>query len=150
MKLPDFLRTPLAATACVIMGMGALAIPLQRLTSASSAPKDTVVEPQQNASTPCWLTLKLLAPAKSITLRQMDGTVAWSATNLPAGETETRQAMPISQSRIHLILEIEFSNPTQETAAFLSIAPDGMKEAARYAIGTGMVRELLEFTWSEH
>lgn len=147
MKLPKFIRSPLAATAGVILGMALIAIPLRQLTSgtATAAPQPPNVDTQ--ALTPAWISLRLLAPVKSATLQNNKGEVIWKLAPSPAGEIEIRKSLPLAKHRLELILDVEWAEPSVESAAFLSIAPDGLEQSTQYLIGRGTARELLTFTW---
>jgi hypothetical protein len=146
MKLPEALRSPLAATVGVVVGMLLLAIPLRHLTS--KATHATI--PSTHAAThgtPAWLTLKLLAPAESVNLTTPDGKTVWSLTDVAAGETEIRKELPIEQNTLDLTLTIHFKPNTTETAAFLTIAPDQRDAITQYAFGKDVIHEPLTFNW---
>jgi len=147
MNLPKFIRSPLAATAGVVLGMTLIAIPLRQLTSAAAAaaPQAPSVDPQ--ALTPAWISLRLLAPVKSATLQTSNGEVIWKLDAIPADEIEIRKALPLVKHRLELILNVEWVEPTAESAAFLSIAPDGLEQSTQYLIGSNTARGLLTFTW---
>lgn len=147
MKTPDFIRSPLAATAGVILGMALIAIPLRQLTTGGSTPAQAAPKASASAPKPSWITLRLLDPAESVTLRSTDGNILWQLGACPAGETGTRSTLPLSGQRLELILEIEWAGRSGESAAFLGIAPDGLGESTQYLIGGGSSRELLSFTW---
>ena len=150
MKLPNFLTSPLAATAGVLAGLGLLAIPLHQLTSAPPMP---AVKPPSAASTttvPAWLTLKLLAPAKSVSLKTATGQVLWQLAETPAGDVETQAAIPIDHDELDVTLTVSFGGASAETAVFLTIAPDGFEEQTHHAIGSGLIEEPLRFIWPVH
>ncbi|HEX5789867.1 MAG TPA: hypothetical protein VFY13_01885, partial [Luteolibacter sp.] len=90
------------------------------------------------------------APAQSVTLRQSDGKAIWSAGPLPAGEHASRVVLPPLPGKAEFILEIAFKDTAGETAAFLTLAPDGFEEVTCHAIGRGTIRELLRFEWTTH
>ena len=150
MKLPRCFQSPLSATAAVVVGLTMIAIPLHHLTQPAAPKRNTGMVAESAALTPCWLSLKLLASAKSVTLSTTDGKELWTAGPTPAGELDTRKPLAVGPEPTDLILKIEFDDPTAETAAFLSIAPDGQEEVTRYAIGTGTIHDLLSFHWDTH
>ena len=43
----------------------------------------------------------------------------------------------------------DFGEHPAETAVFLTIAPDGLEEQTRHAIGSGLIEEPLDFTWPD-
>lgn len=150
MKLPNLLTSPLAATAGVLAGLGLMAIPLRQLTSAPPMP--AVKTPSADAVTavPAWLTLKLLAPAKSVILKTATGQVLWELAETPAGDAETRIGIPLDEGELDVTLTVSFGDAPAETAVFLTIAPDGLEEQTRHAIGSGLIEEPLRFTWPVH
>ena len=147
MNMPKCFRSPLAATAGVILGMVAIAIPLRYLTSGNATIAPQAPSHGSQALTPAWISLRLLAPVKSATLQSADGETIWRLDATPAGEVEIRKPLPLAKHRLELILNIEWAEPSAESAAFLNIAPDGLQESTRYLIGSGTARELLTFTW---
>lgn len=149
MSLRMLLTSPLAATTAVLAGLALLAIPLRKLTS---APPVRMVEipPAATTSSPAWLTLKLLAPAKSIAVETATGTPLWKLAETPAGDLETRIPLPLQDGGLDLVLKADFSSHPAETAVFLTIAPDGLEEQSRHAIGRGRIEEPLTFSWHAH
>ncbi len=147
MSLPNFIRSPLAATAGVTLGMTLIAIPLRHLTSGAAAAAPQTPSVNTQVLTPAWISLRLLAPVKSATLQTNKGEVIWKLEASPAGEIEIRKALPLAKHRLELILQVEWTEPSAESAAFLSIAPDGLEQSTRYLIGSNTARELLTFTW---
>ncbi len=150
MKPPRFLTSPLAATVGVLAGLGMMVIPLRQLTSAPPMP--TVKPPAVSATTvvPAWLTLKLLAPAKSVMLKTAAGQVLWALAETPVGDVESQAGLPLDQGGLDLMLTVVFHEASSETAVFLTLAPDGLEEQTRHAIGSGRIEEPLRFTWSTH
>ncbi len=146
----SILHTPLAATLGVLLGMLVLMIPLQRLTSKTPAIQAPPTNVEIDDCVMAWASLRLLAPAQSVVLRQADGQTVWSTGPVAAGEHESRFSLPPLPGQAEFILEITFSDTTDETAAFLTLAPDGFEEASCHAIGRGHIRELLRFEWSDH
>ena len=149
MSLRMLLSSPLAATASVLAGLGLLAIPLRKLTSAEPPPAVKTPAPAHD-SVPAWLTLKLLAPAKSISLETATGTPLWNLAETPAGDVETRIPLPLDEAALDLMLKADFGDYPAETAVFLTIAPDRLEEQTRHAIGQGRIEELLVFSWHTH
>lgn len=147
MILPQPLRTPLVATAIVVGGLLVLAIPLHQLTTAKAAALRPAPPPQQANHTPAWLTLKLLTPADAITLATTDGTILWSLGPSAAGDHETHLELPVTDGHTELVLDVQRPDHAPESAAFLTIAPDGMNERQAHALGSGTIRELLNFDW---
>lgn len=151
MKAPLILTSPLAATAGVLTGMALLALPLRQLTSTSpQAGQPIALAPDTRNIVPAWLTLKLLASAKSVSLKTPDGKSVWQLHETPAGDVETRLDLPLDSGGIDLTLSADFNDTTTETAMFLTIAPDGLEEQTRHAIGTGHLERSLGFSWSTH
>lgn len=149
MKLPQALRSPLAATVGVVIGMLLLAIPLRHLTS--KATHSTIPSTRATThGTSSWLTLKLLAPAESVNLTTPDGQTLWSLTDASAGETEIRKELSLEQNTLDLTLTIHFKPNTTETAAFLTIAPDQRDAITQYAFGKDVIHESLTFNWKSH
>jgi hypothetical protein len=149
MSLRMLLSSPLAATAGVLAGLGLLALPLRKLTSAEPVRAAAVSAPASE-SVPAWLTLKLLAPAKSVTLKTASGVVLWQLAETPAGDVETQASLAAGQDGLDLMLSVDFGGNTAETAVFLTIAPDGFEDQTRHAIGSGRIEEPLHFSWHEH
>lgn len=147
MRLPKFIRSPLAATAGVVLGMTLIAIPLRHLTSGAAAAAPQAPSINTQALTPAWISLRLLAPVKSAALQTSNGEVIWKLDAIPADEIEIRKPLPLVKHRLELILNVEWAEPSAESAAFLSIEPDGLEQSTRYLIGSGSARELLTFTW---
>jgi hypothetical protein len=144
------LHTPLAATAGALIGLLLLIIPLRHLTSRAPVAHQAAQGVEIDDCVMAWASLRLLAPAESVVLRQTDGAPVWSAGAMAAGEHGTRLALPPLPGKTEFILEITFQNTTSETAAFLTLAPDGLEEVTCHAIGRGTIRELLRFEWTAH
>lgn len=147
MNLPKALTSPLAATAGVVVGMALLAIPLRQLTSAAPMPAPRVSADPLESGVPAWLTLKLLAPAKSVSLKTTTGKVLWDLKDLPAGDVETQAVIPLDHGGLDVTLSVALDHHPEETAVFLTIAPDGLEEETRHAIGGGSIEEPMNFTW---
>lgn len=149
MNLPKLFTSPLAATTGVLVGLAVLAIPMRRLTSAPPLPVPSR-SVSQASGVPAWLTLKLLAPANSVTVKTAVGELLWELEETPAGDVETEIVLPLDDHEVELTLTVEFSGNPVETAAFLTLAPDGLDEQTRHAIGSGRIEESLRFTWPAH
>jgi hypothetical protein len=141
------LNSPLIATAGVLAGLGLLAIPLHRLTSAPPAPPLAVSAPSAAATTPALLRLKLLAPAALIRLKTEAGDTLLELTHVPAGESEHDSLLPLHDGQLELSLEAELDASPADTAVFLTVMPDGHEEQTRYVIGTGTLTEPLRYAW---
>lgn len=150
MNLAKLLSSPLAATAGVLVGMSLLAIPLRQLTSAAPLPAPISQAASLTGSVPAWLTLKLLAPAKSVTVKTAFGQVIWDLAETPAGDVEIQAALPLDSNGLDLTLTADFGENPSETAVFLTLAPDGLDEQTRHAIGGGRIEESLHFAWPAH
>lgn len=147
MRLPKFIRSPLAATAGVVLGMTLIAMPLHHLTSDPAAAAPQAPGDDTQALTPAWISLRLLAPVKSATLQTSNGDTIWKLGTSPAGEVEIRKPLPLVNHRLELILHIEWIEPSAESAVFISIEPDGLEQSTQYIIGSNTARELLTFIW---
>lgn len=150
MKLPKLLTSPLAATAGVLVGLALLAVPLRHITSAAPMAAPPAAEASSTSALPAWLTLKLLAPAKSVTVKTTDGQVIWKLGETPAGDLNTQATLALDHGGVDLTLDLDFGGAAAETAVFLTIAPDGLEEQTRHAIGSGRIEEPLRFTWPAH
>jgi hypothetical protein len=146
-NFPKFLTSPLAATAGVIAGLAILAVPLRQVTSATPVAAPPSAEAPATTEVQAWLTLKLLAPADSVTLETATGKALWKLAETPAGDVETRISLPLQDDGLDLTLTVDFGDESDETAAFLTIAPDGLEAQTRHAIGSGLIEEPLDFTW---
>ena len=146
MNAPRWLSSPLVGTAGVIAGLCLISVPLRMLTSAPPAapPAPVAVETDQ---THAVLRLKLLAPAERVAVSGPDGLVLLEIGNAEAGESEHDVALELVDDGVDLDLAIEGSRATGETAAFLTVMPDGREERTRYAIGEGDFGEILRFEW---
>jgi hypothetical protein len=149
MSLRMLLSSPLAATAAVLAGLALLAIPLRKLTSAAPVQAVKTAAPTATA-VPAWLTLKLLAPAESVSLATATGVPLWNLDHTPAGDVETRIPLPLEDGGLDLTLKADFGTQAAETAVFLTITPDGLEEQTRHAIGSGRIEEPLAFSWHAH
>ena len=148
MNLPRWFASPLAGTAAVLAGLCLLAIPLHKLTSANPPPPPVVADATDDAAkTPGVLRLRLLASARRISVKTDRGTVLLDEADLGAGESEYDTALPLDGGRLELFLEADFGGLESDTAAFLTVMPDGHEEQTRYAIGSGSLIEVLSYQW---
>jgi hypothetical protein len=147
------------ATAVVMAGLGLLAIPLHRLTSAtaSAAAKDadvvaTVGSPAATHHSgekdlPAVLRLRLLAPAKSLDIETADGEPVLALDAMPAGESEHDVALALADDSLDLNLTADFGDLAGETAVFLTVMPDSHEEKQAHAIGGPVITSPLHFQW---
>ncbi len=146
MKTPRWLTSPLVGTAGVIAGLGLISVPLRMLTSAPpAAPPVEVVVTEEGMQ--AVLRLKLLAAAERVVIRAMDGRILWEMTEVEAGESEQDVALALVDDGMDLDLAIEGSRATGETAAFLTVLPDGREERTRFTTGEGDFGDILRFEW---
>ncbi len=150
MNLRKLITSPLSATAGVIAGLALLAIPMRQLTSAPPVPVPTAVPTAASDVVRTWVKLKLLTPAKTVTLSNPAGEVIWKLAETPAGDMETDIGIQMVEGTLDLTLHVEFGDQTGETAVFLTLLPDGLEEQTRHAIGSGSVEESLHFSWPIH
>ena len=107
-------------------------------------------EASSTSALPAWLTLKLLAPAKAVTVKTTDGQVIWKLGETPAGDLDTQATLALDHGGVDLTLDLDFAGGPAQTAVFLTIAPDGLEGQTRHAIGSGRIEEPLRFTWPAH
>lgn len=150
MNMRKILTSPLSATAGVIAGLALLAIPMRQLTSAPPVPVPTAVPTAASNVVRTWLKLKLLTPAKSMTLSNPAGDVIWKLAETPAGDMENDIELQLVEGTLDLTLHVEFGDQAGETAVFLTLLPDGLEEQTRHAIGSGSIEESLHFSWPIH
>jgi hypothetical protein len=150
MNMRKILTSPLSATAGVITGLALLAIPIRQLTSAPPVPVPTANLATTSEMVHAWLKLKILTPAKSMTLSNPAGDVIWKLAETPAGDMETDIELQLVEGTLDLTLHVEFGDQAGETAVFLTLIPDGLEEQTRHAIGSGSVEESLHFSWPIH
>ncbi len=144
MKGPRWLASPLAGTAAVLLGLGFLAVPLHRLTSAPPAAQVRVAAVSAS-EIPAVLRLRTLAPASIFTLKTSDGKILLELRDLAPGETEHDAVIPFHDGRVELNLVADFADT--ETAVFLTVMPDGYEDQQRHAIGSGRIEETLRYEW---
>lgn len=150
MNLRKLLTSPLSATAGVIVGLALLAIPMRQLTSAPPVPVPTAAPATASDVVRTWVKLKLLTPAKSMTLSNPAGDVIWKLAETPAGDVETDLELEFAEGTLDLTLQVDFGDQAGETAVFLTLLPDGLEEQTRHAIGSGILDESLHFSWPIH
>ena len=144
MKAPRWLTSPLVGTAGVIAGLGMIAVPLRMLTSAPPAapPVPQVIAEEKSLAV---LRLKLLAAAERVAVRAPDGRILWEMSEAEAGESEHDVALELVDDGVDLDLVIEGSRAAGETAAFLTVMPDGREERTRFVIGEDDFGDILRF-----
>ncbi len=146
MNAPRWLSSPLVGTVGVIAGLCLISVPLRKLTSASPAPPpvQVAVESEQTGAV---LRLKLLAPAERVAITGPGGRILLEIRDAEAGESEHDVALELVEDGVDLDLVIEGSRASGETAAFLTVMPDGREERTRYATGEGDFGDILRFEW---
>ena len=142
-----WLASPLTGTVGVLTGLGFLSIPLRELTSRPAKP-EIVVEEAAAENVSAVLRLKLLAPAKRVTVEDSKGAKLIDVSESPAGETEHEAQISLDRGHADLTLTVDFGDA--ESAAFLTVMPDGREDQTRYLIGSGETSETLTFTWPAH
>jgi hypothetical protein len=147
MSVSRWLASPLAGTAGVLAGLCLLAIPLRKLTSAPPEPQARPAPVVSTAEIPAVLRVKLLAPAKRLTLKNADGTILLDEPSPPAGESEHDVALRFNDGELDIALVADFGDHAAETAVFLTVMPDGYEEQTRYVTGSGLLDETLRFEW---
>lgn len=144
-----WLASPLTGTAGVCAALGLLAIPLQRLTSAPPTKAPAVVPgANQNRAIPAVLRLKLLAAAERVAVKDSTGASLLELARTDAGETEYDVRISLENGHADITLEVSFGGT--ESAAFLTVMPDGYEDQTRYLIGSGEASETLHFSWPAH
>jgi hypothetical protein len=138
----------LAGTACVLAGLGLLAIPLRQLTTAHPLP---VTPSAQVAAAEgeihAVLRLRLLAPASRVTIKTAAGATVLDQRNLAAGESEHDAQIPLASDGLELELQADFNDDGTETAVFLTLMPDGYEDQTRYGIGRNHIDTPLRYDW---
>lgn len=148
-----WLHTPLAGTAFVLAGIGVIAIPLQRLTSATKAQAPAATQAPavtEDETLPAVLRLRLLDAAKRVVISDANDTVLLELANAPSGETEHDVGIKLSGHELELGLRVEFADAGNESAAFLTVMPDAHDEQTAYVIGSGQIEEILRYEWHAH
>lgn len=143
-----WLASPLAGTAGVLAGLCLLAIPLRQLTTARRplalpAPAAAAA----SAGSHAVLRLRLLAPATRVVVTTAAGGVLLDRRDPAAGESEHDALIPLVGGGLDLRLRADFSAGGAETAAFLTVMPDGYDDQTRYGIGRGRIDEPLRYEW---
>lgn len=144
-----WLASPLTGTVGVLTGLGFLAIPLRHITSAKPVvtPHAAVVV-ESAREIPAVLRLKLLAPAEHVIVETTDARKLIDLTNQAPGESEHDVTIPFQDGKAELSVRIDLGGT--ETAAFLTLMPDGYEDQTRYVTGTGEVTETLNYDWHAH
>jgi hypothetical protein len=154
-----WLTSPLAATVVVVLVLAALAVPLRRLTAghpAATAPVATVAPASDDHGDghvhdfDGVLRVRLLAPAASCKITTTTGDVLWQAGPLEPGEHDVDADIRLVDDALELHVEADFGDATLDTALFLTVLPDGIEEQTRYAIGSGVIDEVLFYEWDLH
>jgi hypothetical protein len=148
-----WLHTPLAGTAFVLAGIGVIAIPLHRLTSATKAQAPAAAQTPaatEDETLPAVLRLRLLDAVKRVVISNANGAVLWDLADAVPGETEHDVGIKLSGHELELGLRVEFADGENESAAFLTVMPDAHEEQTAYAIGSGRVEETLRYEWPAH
>lgn len=143
-----WLASPLTGTVGVLTGLGFLSIPLRELTSRPAKPEVVVKAEDSSARVSAVLRLKLLAPAKQVTVEDAKGSILIELAGTPAGESEHEVRIVLENGHADLTLSADFGDA--ESAAFLTVMPDGREDQTRYLIGSGETSETLTFAWSAH
>jgi hypothetical protein len=143
-----WLASPLTGTVGVLAGLGFLSIPLRELTSRPAKP-EVVVKAEDSADpVSAVFRLKLLAPAKRVTVEDAKGSKLIEVSDAPAGESEHEVRIVLENGQADLTLGVDFGDA--ESAAFLTVMPDGREDQTRYLIGSGETSETLTFAWPAH
>ena len=151
MNISRLFASPLAGTAAVLVGLAALAVPLHHLTSAPPVVATPAAEIPDGcvSSTHAVLRLKLLAPARKVTIGLPGGVPLLDLTNIPAGISEHDADLVLDHGACELEFSADFGDAA-ETAAFLTIMPDDLEEKTLFTTGAGRVRDILRFEWPHH
>ena len=152
MNISRIFASPLAGTAAVLAGLAVLAVPLHRLTSAPPVVATPVVEVTDGclSTTQTVLRLKLLAPARKVTVGQPGGVPLLDLTDIPAGISEHDVVLILDHGVCELELSADFGGAAVETAVFLTAMPDGLDEKTLFTTVTGLVRYILRFEFPHH
>src|SRR5688572_5772820 len=110
MSCTRWFASPLAGTAGVLLGIGLLAIPLRKLTSAEPIPAVRAVSPAVSTrEIPAVLRLKLLAGAQRVAVKSAVGKVLLEIKEPASGESEHDAVIPFADGRADLMLEATFA-----------------------------------------
>jgi hypothetical protein len=151
MSFPRILASPLAGTLAVIAGLCLMAVPLHRLTSGTPvAMAKPVIAGGSHTETPAVLRLRLLAPAKRVVIKTMDGRVLLDLADQPAGESEHDGMLRLEGDAVELGIQVDFGEAAAESAVFLTVMPDAYEERTGFGIGRGHLEETLRFVWHQH
>ena len=153
--LTRWFASPVAGTVGVLAALGLLANPLRQVTSADEH-SPTQAEPAAATDSTgatalseihAILRLRLLAPARQVTVRNTDAKILIESRDMAAGESEYDVMVPLADGGVDLTLRADFGSGGQATAVFLTVMPDGYDDQTRYAIGTGLIDEWLRYEW---
>ncbi len=148
---PHSLASPLTGTACMLAGLGLLAIPLHQLTSTPpTPPAPTQPAEPSTREIPAVLRLRLLTPAQRITCKSTTGKSLLDLQAVPAGISEYDVLIPLGDGVLEWMLDVELGDDGPETAVFLTVMPDGYDDQTRYAIGKQRIHEPLRYEWPSH
>lgn len=152
MRISRLFASPLAGTAAVMAGLAVLAIPLHLLTSAPPVVARPAVETMDDctSTTHAVLRLKLLAPARKVSVGPPGGTSFLDLTDIPAGVSEHDVKLILEHGTCELELSADFGGATAETAVFLTAMPDDLEEKTLFTTGSGRVSDVLRFEWPHH
>jgi len=151
MRISRLFASPLAGTAAVLVGLAVLAVPLHRLTSAPPVVATVAVETKggRESTTHAVLRLKLLVPARKLTIGLPGGVPLLDLADVPVGDSDHDVDLALDHGVCELELSADFGEAAVETAVFLTIVPDGLEEKILFTIGTGRMRDVLRFEWSD-
>jgi hypothetical protein len=139
--------SPLRATMVAALLLAAAAVPLAKLTGRAEAPQPSA-EPSipRTGSLPCVLRLRTFDPLENLSLRAADGTLLFSTSTLPPGETEHDITLPIIDQEAALHLRAHAGS--KDTAVSVTLLPDGLEDKTLWLDGTGGVDGTLRFDWN--
>jgi hypothetical protein len=132
----------------VLLGLGLLAVPLRKLTSAENLQTPARAPAVSSlARMPAVLRLRLLAAAERVVVKTAQGGILLDLPDLPAGESEHDAFISIEEGALELAVEADLGNGVADSALFLTVMPDGYESETRYMIGQGPTEEILFFRW---
>lgn len=153
--------SPLLVAILVLAVFVGLAIPLERLTR--DGPPGCEDPARINASgslstggagsispvegVACWLSLRLVDAADEVVVTMPDGSPLWRVGAPGEGVTEAEVRLPSAGHGIDLLLKVKWPSGVGESAAALTIEPEGLPGATRWAAGGPHLEEMLVFDW---
>lgn len=143
--------SPLLFTLIVAAALAAASFPLRALTGRGEETRAQATEhtaPVEAATSEIPAALRLLAPARSVSLALPDGSVLWSGETLEAGTHDLDLELP-DAARVECLLRAVFESDSADTAVFLTLMPDKRPAATAHAIGRGEITSLLVISWPE-